>query len=73
MKDNDKPIEGEFDRAWFRISNEETNQTFDYSLIKNIELPEDYSPEIAPNDEDENSKPKPNSLTYILGVIYQNQ
>lgn len=70
MKDNDKPIEGEFDRAWFRISNEETNQTFDYSLIKNIELPEDYSPEIPPNDEDENAKAKPNSLTYILGAIY---
>jgi len=42
-------------------------------LIKNIELPEDYSPEIPPNDEDENAKAKPNSLTYILGVIYQNQ
>ena len=34
--------EGEYDRAWFRLSNEETNQTLDYSLIKNIEQPEDY-------------------------------
>jgi len=34
--------EGEFDRAWFRLSNEDTNQTLDYNLISNIEKPEDY-------------------------------
>jgi hypothetical protein len=38
-----KPVrEGDFDRAWFRLSNEETNQTLDYSLVKNIERSEDY-------------------------------
>ena len=31
--------EGEFDRAWFRLSNEETNQTLDYSMLNKIELP----------------------------------
>jgi hypothetical protein len=36
------PKEGEFDRAWFRLANEETNQTIDYSLVRKIELPEDY-------------------------------
>mmetsp|Transcript_39051 Transcript_39051/g.59497 ORF Transcript_39051/g.59497 Transcript_39051/m.59497 type:complete len:223 (+) Transcript_39051:1043-1711(+) len=36
------PKEGEFDRAWCRLSNEETNQTIDYTLIKSIEVPEDY-------------------------------
>ena len=34
--------EDAFDRSWFRISNEDTNQTLDYSLVKNIEIPEDY-------------------------------
>jgi len=34
--------EGEFDRAWFRLANEETNQTIDYSTIQKIELPEEY-------------------------------
>jgi len=34
--------DGEFDRAWFRLSNEETNQTLDYCMLKKIELPEDY-------------------------------
>jgi len=38
--------EGEFDRAWFRIANEETNQTIDYSLVRKIELPEDYQDSI---------------------------
>lgn len=36
------PKEDEFKRAWFRLSNEETNQTIDYSIIENIEKPDDY-------------------------------
>jgi hypothetical protein len=34
--------ENEFDRAWFRLANEETNQTLDYSIISKIEKPEEY-------------------------------
>jgi hypothetical protein len=34
--------EGDLDRAWFRLSNDETNQTIDYSSIKKIDTPEDY-------------------------------
>lgn len=45
-----------FDRAWFRLSNEETNQTIDYSLISKIDTPEDYQ-EVIPNDEDEEALP----------------
>lgn len=39
--------EDEFKRAWFRLSNEETNQTLDYSLIDNIDKPEDYNEFLA--------------------------
>jgi hypothetical protein len=35
--------EEEFERAWFRLANEETNQTLDYSLINTVEKPEDYA------------------------------
>lgn len=27
------PKQGEFDRAWFRLNNEDTNQTIDYSKL----------------------------------------
>lgn len=33
--------EGEFDSAWFRLANEDTNQTIDYSTIKKL-VPEEY-------------------------------
>lgn len=36
------PKEGEFDRAWFRLLNEETNQTIDFKNIKEIEKPEGF-------------------------------
>jgi hypothetical protein len=31
-----KPKAGELDRAWFRLQNEDTNQTIDYKIIKTI-------------------------------------
>jgi hypothetical protein len=34
--------DGDFDRAWFRLSNEETNQTLDYSLVDKVDKPEDF-------------------------------
>ena len=61
--------EGEFDRAWFRISNEETNQTLDYSLVQKIEQPEGYE-EFIPNEEDDEAPPTRNDLTYLHGVLY---
>ena len=60
--------EGDLDRAWFRLSNDETNQTIDYSSIKKIELPEDYQETIP--EEDEDKEPKRNDLTYVHGVLY---
>jgi len=61
--------EGEFDRAWFRLANEETNQTLDYCMLKKVELPEDYQELIA--DEEDDTKPAfRNSLTYIAGALF---
>jgi len=45
------PKDGEFDRAWFRINNEETNQAIDYKKIKEIEKPDGFD-EDAPIDEE---------------------
>lgn len=61
--------EGEFDRAWFRLANEETNQTIDYSLVRKVELPEDYQ-ELIPNEDDEEAPPFRNEVTYVHGVLY---
>lgn len=44
--------EGQFDRAWFRLSNEETNQTLDYSMVNKIEKSEEYQSSIPVEDED---------------------
>ena len=62
------PREDAFDRSWFRLSNEDTNQTLDYSLIKNIELAEDYQ-EFIPNEDDEDVPPTRNPLTYVHGRL----
>ena len=61
--------EGEFDRAWFRLSNEETNQTLDYCMINKMELPEDYQ-ELIPDEEDETAPPFRNTLTYVAGALF---
>jgi hypothetical protein len=62
--------EGAFDRSWFRISNEDTNETLDYSLIKNIDVPEDYKEFIeAEEGEEDAAPPKRNPLTYVHGRL----
>lgn len=64
-----KPVkEGDFDRAWFRLSNEETNQTLDYSLINKIEKSEEYLPSQPAENEDD--PPVMNPLSYLHGRLY---
>lgn len=64
-----KPVkENEFDRAWFRLSNEETNQTMDYSLINKIERSEEYQPTLPA--EDEEAPPTLNPLSYLHGRLF---
>lgn len=61
------PRDGEFDRAWFRLVNEDTNQTIDYKKIKEIEKPDGFD-EDAPIEED-NQDEKP-SITYVAGRLF---
>mmetsp|Transcript_22787 Transcript_22787/g.17221 ORF Transcript_22787/g.17221 Transcript_22787/m.17221 type:complete len:162 (+) Transcript_22787:1497-1982(+) len=64
------PKEGEFDRAWYRLNNEETNQTIDYCKLKSIEKPDGFE-EDPPLEEgvDINEQPR-NELVYIAGRIF---
>ncbi len=62
------PKEGEFDRAWFRIVNEDTNQTIDYKKIKEIEKPDGFD-EDAPIDEENPDDVKP-TITYVAGRLF---
>jgi len=61
--------EGEFDRAWFRLSNDETNQTLDYSILNKVSKPEDYQP-MVPKGEEEDGEMVFNPLTYVHGRLY---
>jgi hypothetical protein len=69
---SDKTVaEGAYDRAWFRLSNEDTNQTLDYNIISKIEKPEEYNPIIPAEDEEDGGAPaKRNDLTYIHGRLW---
>lgn len=64
------PKEGEFDRAWFRVNNEDTNQTIDYKVIKQIEKPEGFD-EDAPVEEgvDPNEVPR-TEVVYVAGRLF---
>ena len=63
--------EGEFDKAWYRLSNEDTNQTLDYKKIASVETPEGYEEDIpAEDDEEENAPKKRNELVYLAGRLF---
>ena len=63
--------EGEFDRAWYRLNNEETNQSVDYKKIRDIEKPEGFE-EDAQGEEDPETGEQPlrNELVYIAGRLF---
>ncbi len=64
------PKAGEFDRAWYRLINEDTNQTIDYKNIKTVEKPEGFD-EDAPVTVEEGEGPPPRvEITYVAGRIY---
>lgn len=71
MVDNFKnaPVRpGEFDKAWYRLVNNETCQTLDYKHIKDVQGPD------APLDEapaaEEGEEAKQRTFTYVAGRIY---
>ena len=46
--------EGAFENAWFRLQNEDTNQSLDFINLKSVDLPEGYVEETGAVDgEDE--------------------
>ena len=61
----------QFDEAWFRLQNDQTNQTLDYSKISKIELPEDYNEDGEGADEDEDAPKQRNELIYVVGRVYR--
>jgi hypothetical protein len=65
------PKEGEFDRAMFRLSNEETNQTLDYKLIKKIQLPEGFEEDLPVEAEEGQEAPPRKSASYFGGRIFK--
>ncbi len=77
-KTKDVP-ENAFKEAWFRLQNEITGQTIDYTKISNIEIPEDYDEDglVQEDDEEANevlsaggSKQR-NELIFIAGRVYR--
>lgn len=70
--DDDKEIpENAYDDSWFRLVNEFTSQTLDYTKIKTLEVPEEFD-ETPPVDEDGVEGPK-NELIYISARIYREE
>lgn len=65
------PKQGEFDRAWYRILNDDTSQTLDYSNIKKVPKPEGFD-EDAPINADEGNEDAQAApqLTYLAGRIF---
>ena len=71
MVDNFKnaPVRpGEFDKAWYRLVNNETCQTLDYKHIKDVQGPDTPSDEAAAAEEGEEGKQR--TFTYVAGRIY---
>lgn len=64
---------GEFDRAWYRLINQDTSQTLDYKQIKDVKTPDNPTDsEPAPEDgaDGEASSAAKKSFTYVAGRIY---
>ena len=60
-----------YNEAWFRLNNESTNQTIDYTKINDIEMPGGFDTidEEEP-EEGEDGKKSKGELIYIAGRIY---
>ena len=65
------PKNGEFDRAWFRLINEDTNQTVDYKNIKEIQKPEGFDEDgPLPESEDGAANSEPPQIIYVAGRLF---
>merc|ERR1711990_901456 len=62
--------EGSYKEAWFRLQNETTSQTLDYTKIAKVAVPEDYvEGDVEEPAEDEEPK-KRNELIYLAGRVF---
>lgn len=69
---NEKEIpENAYDEAWFRLQNETTSQTLDYTKVKKLELPEDYQETLEANDDEDALPNSRNELIFIAGRVYR--
>ena len=71
----EKLKEGAYDQAWFRIQNEDTNQTLDYTKVNDVDISETGFDPAAENgagedEEEEIQTGERNELIYIAGRIY---
>lgn len=70
----EKVKEGAYDQAWFRLQNEDTNQTLDYTKINDIDIGEtgyDPAQDVAPEEEEDQAEQgERNELIYLAGRIY---
>jgi hypothetical protein len=66
--------EGEFDRAWYRLNNDETSQTVDYKMIKSIEKPEGFEEDVTAEEDPETGVVPPrNEIIYIAGRVFMDK
>lgn len=56
-----------FDQAWFRLVNESTSQTLDYTKISKMQVPEGYEESPAADDEEGEAR---NELLIVAGRIF---
>ena len=70
----DKVAENAYKHSWFRLQNEQTNQTIDFTNIASVEVPEDYAEGEPQAEEDEEAEPATrNELVYIAGRLFRDE
>ena len=72
-----KPDPANYREAWFRLQNEDTNQSIDYTYVRKVEIPDGWDEAGEDNEEvnsqasgAEQNKPK-NELIYLAGRIFK--
>lgn len=66
----------DYNSAWFRLQNEDTFQTVDYTKVKDIQMPENFEDEgVAENGEEEEDAnvTERKELIYVCGRIFDDQ